>query len=103
MPLIEKMPRGGGCCGAGDAVRGGRVVDRYQHLGLEAVVGFPNGEALRLGLVTLTEGALVHEGKVGRVKGVFHHAQRTGVPGFVKLVNAPVSRITLFGCVHDGC
>ena len=61
---------------AGDARRLRRIAHRDDRLGDEAVIGFRDLVFLRLRLIDVAEGALVHEGEMRVVERVLHHPQR---------------------------
>ena len=54
----------------------GRIADRHDRLGDEAVVVFDDFVFLRLRLIDVAERALVDEGEMGVVEGVLHHSER---------------------------
>ncbi len=100
-PTVAHVPRGGRRGGPRDAGRVRRVADRHDRLGLETVIGLDDLVLLGLGLVDVTERALVHEGKVRVVERVLHQPQRGRGPGIVELVDAAVFRIAILGHVGN--
>ena len=69
----------------------GRIHHLHDGLRLEAVIRLDDFVFLGFGPVRVTEGAFMHEGEMRIVKGVFHQAQRRGVPLVIELVDLAIA------------
>jgi hypothetical protein len=86
-------------CGIGrssDSGRIGCIPDRDDRLGVKSVISLHDFVLLRLGLIDVAEGSLVHKGEMGIVERIFHQPKRNRVPLVVELVDSAVTDVAVF-------